>query len=280
MKHSPFGFVASSSKTLAGTCLLAGLVVIALAAPVISPNDPWDMVGRPFTPPLSDGFLLGSDTLGRDILSGIIHGSRVSLFVGLAATVAALAIGLVVGGVAGFFSGRVDNALMRLTEIFQTIPSFVLAIMLVAVFQPSLASTITAIAVVSWPPIARLARAEFLAKRNLEYVSAAVSAGRPGWDIALREILPNALPPIIVMASLGVATAILLESAISFLGLGDPNLASWGYMIGVGRTVIRQAWWMSVFPGLAIMVAVLAINLLGEGLNDAISPSQRGGAKA
>ena len=161
---------------------------------------------------------------------------------------------------------------MRFTEIFQTIPSFVLAILLVAIFQPSVASTIIAIAVVSWPPIARLARAEFLNKRSLDYVAAARSAGRSNWDVALREILPNAMPPIVVVASLGVATAILLESLISFLGLGDPNVLSWGYMIGVGRTVIRNAWWISVFPGIAIMLAVISINMIGESINDASVP--------
>jgi len=255
-----------------GLFVLLCIVGTSTLAPFISPTGPWDMVGRPFTPPFGDKFLFGTDTLGRDIFAGIIYGGRVSLMVGLIATLVSVVFGLTIGGAAGFFSGRIDFLLMRLTELFQTIPSFVLAILLVAIFEPSIVSTVSAIALVSWPPIARLTRAEFLALRNQDYVAAAVSAGRTPWDIAIHEILPNALPPIIVLGSLGVATAILLESAISFLGLGDPNLTSWGYMIGAGRTVLRQAWWMSVFPGIAIIATVLVVNLVGEGLNDALNP--------
>jgi peptide/nickel transport system permease protein len=161
---------------------------------------------------------------------------------------------------------------MRFTEFFQTVPSFALAIVLVAVLQPSIYSIITAIAIVSWPPVARLVRGEVLSLRSREYVQAAVVAGHTtGW-IIWREILPNTLSPIIVLGSLMVATAILLESSLSFLGLGDPNLMSWGYMVGAGRTVLRQAWWITVFPGIAILLTVLALNLIGEGLNDALNP--------
>jgi peptide/nickel transport system permease protein len=161
---------------------------------------------------------------------------------------------------------------MRFTEFFQTVPSFALAIVLVAIMQPSIVSIVAAIAIVSWPPVARLVRGEVLSLRTREYVQAAVVTGQTNWWIIWREILPNALSPVIVLASLMVATAILLESSLSFLGLGDPNLMSWGYMVGAGRTVIRQAWWITVFPGIAILVSVLALNLIGEGLNDALNP--------
>src|SRR6267143_1080067 len=164
------------------------------------------------------------------------------------------------------------DALMRFTEFFQTIPSFALAIVLVAILQPSIYSIVASIAIVSWPPVARLVRGEVLSLRSREYIQAAIVTGQTHRWIIWHEILPNALSPVIVLASLMVATAILLESSLSFLGLGDPNLISWGYMVGAGRTVIRQAWWITVFPGLAILVSVLGLNLVGEGLNDALNP--------
>jgi peptide/nickel transport system permease protein len=205
-------------------------------------------------------------------MAGIIYGARVSLLVGLVSTLAALAVGIPVGAAAGYFGGRIGDTLMRFTEFFQTVPSFALAIVLVAVLQPSIVSIVIAIAIVSWPPVARLVRGEVLSLRTREYVQAAIVTGQTNSWIIWREILPNALSPVIVLASLMVATAILLESSLSFLGLGDPNLMSWGYMVGAGRTVIRQAWWITVFPGVAILISVLALNLIGEGLNDALNP--------
>jgi peptide/nickel transport system permease protein len=169
----------------------------------------------------------------------------------------------------------VDDVVMRATEFFLTIPSFVFAVVLVAIFSPSVVSVTAAIAAVSWPSVARLARAEFLAQKSREYVQACRALGMPGWEIMLFQILPNALPPLIVVASLMVATAILTESGLSFLGLGDPNVVSWGYMIGVARTVLRVAWWMAAIPGATIVLTVLAINLVGEGLNDALNPRLR-----
>jgi peptide/nickel transport system permease protein len=255
-----------------GLAVLVLVIAAALAAPLLFPASPWDMVGAPFQHPFQGDQLLGTDTLGRDVLADIVYGARVSLMVGVVSTLAAVLLGIALGAVAGYHGGVVDDAVMRFTEFFQTIPSFVFAVVLVAIFRPSIQSIVIAIAIVSWPPVARLVRGEFLSLRSREFVQAAVVTGQSTGTIILREILPNALSPIIVLASLMVATAILLESSISFLGLGDPNLMSWGYMIGASRTVIRTAWWMSVFPGLAIMVTVLAINLIGEGLNDALNP--------
>lgn len=256
-----------------GILILALVVFVALFAPLLFPASPWKMVQRPFLPPLSvDALPLGTDALGRNVISGLAYGAQVSLMVGLVSTVVALLIGIPIGALAGYFGGWVDDALMRFTEFFQTVPSFALAIVLVAIFEPSIQSIVAAIAIVSWPPVARLVRGEVLSLRSREYVEAAVLSGQTSATIIWRQILPNTLSPIIVLASLMVATAILLESSLSFLGLGDPNLMSWGYMIGAARTVIRQAWWLSFFPGVAILLTVLALNLIGEGLNDALNP--------
>ncbi len=254
-----------------GLALLVLVVLLALAAPLAFPASPWEMTGPPFQRPLGD-YLLGTDMLGREILSGIVHGARVSLMVGVVSTVVAVSLGIALGALAGYFGGAIDDALMRFTEFFQTIPSFVFAIVLVAIFRPSIISIVAAIAIVSWPPVARLVRGEFLTLRGREFVQAAVVIGESHLKIILSQILPNAMSPVIVMASLMIASAILLESALSFLGLGDPNMMSWGYMIGASRSVMRQAWWMSTFPGIAIFLTVLALNLVGEGLSDAMNP--------
>jgi peptide/nickel transport system permease protein len=264
---------AQNRGAVIGFVILMLVVMVAIVGPMLFPQSPWRMVNRPFVPPFSvDGVLLGTDAVGRDVLIGLIYGARVSLMVGLVSTVVALLIGVPIGALAGFFGGWVDDALMRFTEFFQTIPSFALAIVLLAIFQPSLFYIILTIAIVSWPPVARLVRGEVLSLRTREYVEAAILSGQTNLQIILRQVLPNALPPIIVLASLMVATAILLESSLSFLGLGDPNVMSWGYMIGAARTVLRTAWWLSFIPGIAILLTVLALNLIGEGLNDALNP--------
>jgi peptide/nickel transport system permease protein len=255
-----------------GLVILLLVFLMAALAPVLFPFSPWDMQGAPFSPPGEDGFLLGTDSLGRDVAADIAYGAYVSLLIGAVSTVAAVTFGVVLGALSGYLGGAVDDIIMRLTEFFQTVPSFILAVVLVAIFTPSLLSIVVAIAVVSWPPVTRVVRAEFMTLRTREFVQAAEVLGRSRFAIAFREILPNALSSIIVLGSLMVASAILLESALSFLGLGDPNLMSWGFMIGAGRSVIRLAWWMSVFPGLAIFLTVLALNLVGEGLNDALNP--------
>lgn len=268
-----FARFAQNRGALIGLIILAVILLMAILAPLLFPESPWRMTQRPFLPPLTvEGFPLGSDTMGRNVASGLMHGAWVSLLIGLVSTSVALLIGVPLGAIAGYYGGLIDDILMRFTEFFQTIPNFALAIVLVAIMQPSVTSIVLAIAIVSWPPVARLVRAEFMSLRNREYVEAARLVGQSNRTIILRQILPNTLSPIIVLASLMVATAILLESALSFLGLGDPNVMSWGYMIGAARTVIRQAWWLSFFPGLAILLTVLALNLVGEGLDDALNP--------
>ncbi|HEX9568674.1 MAG TPA: ABC transporter permease [Rhodospirillales bacterium] len=257
-----------------GAVTLVLVLALALFGPILHPVDPFDMVGRPFSLPF-DRFPLGTDVAGRDILAGIVHGARVSLAISVLASLAATIVGVSFGAIAGYYGGRIDDVLMRTTEFFLTIPSFVLAVVLVAIFQPSVVTITIAIAVVSWPSVARLARGEFIAHRDREYVLGCRAIGMPDWQIILLQIMPNALPPIIVVSSLMVATAILTESGLSFLGLGDPNLVSWGYMIGVARTVLRTAWWMAAVPGVMILITVLAINLVGEGLNDSLNPRLR-----
>lgn len=256
-----------------GLVILAAVVILSIAAPFVYPKSPWAMVQRPFLPPFTtERFLLGTDPMGRDLAAGLAHGAHVSLLVGLVSTIVSLLIGIPIGALAGYFGGWVDDILMRLTEFFQSVPSFALAVVLVAIFQPSIGSIVVAIAVVSWPPVARLLRGEVMSLRSREFVEAAVLSGQTHATIIWRQILPNTLSPIIVLASMMVAAAILIESSLSFLGLGDRNVMSWGYIIGAGRTVIRQAWWVSFFPGLAILLTVLALNLVGEGLNDALNP--------
>lgn len=269
--------LAHNKVAMAGLIVLVLLTLVAVFGPYLYGVSPWKMVQRPFLPPFENSqYLLGTDTLGRDVLAGLIHGARISLLVGLVSTVIALMIGVPIGAFAGYHGGWIDDVLMRFTEIFQTVPSFALAIVLVAIFEPSVYSITGAIALVSWPPVARLVRGEFLLLRSQEYVLAAKLNGQSNINIILREILPNSLSPIIVLASLMVATAILLESSLSFLGLGDPDIISWGYMIGASRTVMRQAWWLSFIPGVAIAITVLALNLLGEGLNEALNPKLSG----
>ena len=268
---------AKNYGALIGLGILIVVAIVALAAPLLFPVSPWQSVGDPLLAPSEDpAFPLGTDMLGRDIAAGLAYGARVSLLIGLISTAVAVVIGVSIGALAGYYGGRIDEVLMRFTEFFQTIPAFAMAIVLVAIFNPSITSITLAIAIVSWPPVARLVRGEFLSLRSREFVQAAVVIGQSGPRIMFTQILPNVISPIIVTASLMVATAILTESSLSFLGLGDRNMMSWGFMIGAARTMLREAWWMSVFPGVAILLTVLAINLIGEGLNDAMNPHLRG----
>jgi peptide/nickel transport system permease protein len=265
---------ARSRAGVVGLAILVLVVAVAALAPLLFPGSPFRRVDRPFSPPFGPQ-LLGTDVLGRDVAAGIAHGARTSLTIGVLATSAAVLVGTVMGGLAGYYGGRVDDLLMRTTEFFQTIPTFLFSILLVAILAPSVWSIVFAIAVVNWPTVARLVRGEFLAMRGREFVQAGICLGMTDARVIFRHILPNCLSPIIVTGSLIVATAILIESALSFLGLGDPNVMSWGFMIGAGRTFLRSAWWLCTIPGVAILLTVLAINLVGEGLNDALNPRLR-----
>jgi peptide/nickel transport system permease protein len=265
-----------SPAAVIGLLLLAVVLVMALSAGWLYPRDPLALAGRPLLWPFANPrFLLGTDNSGRDIAAQLFHGARISLLIGFAATIVAVTIGVVIGALAGFYGGRVDTYLMRLTEAFQTLPNFVLLLVLVAVFGSNLTTVTIGIGIVSWPSPARLTRAEFLSLRNREFVEAARTVGKRDAKLIFSEILPNALPPIIVYASVVMAAAILLESALAFLRLSDPNVASWGNLIGLGRDVLRVQWYVSAIPGIAILVTVLAVSLVGQGLNDALNPRLR-----
>ncbi|OZI35324.1 ABC transporter permease [Bordetella genomosp. 1] len=258
---------------LTGLALLLLVAAAALAAPWLYPGDPLDMVGTPLSWPGQDpAFPLGTDTMGRDVAAGLAHGARVSLLVGLTAAALALGIGVTVGAAAGYFGGWTERVLLRVTELFQTVPAFLLVIVLVAIYQPSVRVIALAIGVSSWPVVARLVRAEFRSLVHAEFVLAARSQGYGHLRIILAEILPNALPPIIVTTSVLVANAILMESALSFMSLGDPNVVSWGSMIGDAREMLRTAWYLAALPGLSIVATVLALNLIGDAANDAFNP--------
>ena len=289
-----WGRFSKNKSAVFGLIILFLVILMAVIANWIYPDDPFRLAGKPMSSPGTNGFLLGSDTLGRDVAAGIAHGAKTSILIGLLATIAAVFIGIIFGALAGYYGGVIDDALMRVTEIFQTIPSFVFAILLVAIMKPSIESIVIAITVVSWPAVARLVRGEFMSLKNREFVQAislhdlddsrpqrqrtALLRQRSRSSVHHYPWNPQARPPmnpVIVIGSLMVATAILIESGLAFLGLGDPNIMSWGFQIGAGRTMLRSAWWVCTFPGIAILITVLAINLVGEGLNDAFNPRLR-----
>lgn len=259
-----------------GMLLLLAVVGMAATAPLLFPEDPWSMVTMPMQwPGENPEYPLGSDALGRDLAAGIFHGARVSLLIGLAATAASAGIGVAVGALAGYYGGWADDVLMRLTEAFQTIPPFIFTIVVVTLLVPSVPVVVLAIALVSWPTVARLVRAEFLALRDRDFVQSCHAIGMGSLRIMVTQMLPNTLAPVIVTTSIGVATAILTESSLAFLGLGDPNVMSWGTIIASGREMLRTNWYLTAIPGVAILVTVLALNLIGEGLNDALNPRLR-----
>ncbi|MCR5869114.1 ABC transporter permease [Aquincola sp. J276] len=258
---------------LVGSLMLLALAAVALFGRFWFSADPWDMAGPPMLWPGEDAaYPLGTDLMGRDIVTGLVSGARVSLLVGLVSTALSAVLGVAIGALGGFYRGWVDALLGRVTEVFQTVPKFVLAVVLVALFKPSIATEVIAIGIVSWPATARLVRAEFLRLREREFVLAAETLGMGDLRLMLTQILPNALPSIVVVSTLTIANAIQTEAALAFLGLGDPNVMSWGTIIGAGREQVVDAWFICALPGAAIVVAVLGFNLVGEGLSDAMNP--------
>ncbi len=258
-----------------GLVLLAMIVAMTLLGPFIYPVDPMDIVAAPLQAPGEDGLLLGSDYLGRDLLAGIINGGKASLAVGLSAALLTMSLGIVVGATAGFYGSWIDRALMRLTEFFQVLPPLILTMTIVLLFRPSLATVAISIGIVSWPTPARLTRAEFMRIREMDFVRAARAMGAQNGRIIWRLILPNAAPPLIVSATLTVGAAILFEGGLSFLGLGDSNAISWGLMMGLNRPYLLDAWWATTLPGVVLFLTVLAVSLVGDGLNDALNPRLR-----
>lgn len=260
----------------AGAIFLGLLILAALIGPILYAVNPWDMMGEPLQwPGATPEFLLGTDMMGRDVLAGMLHGARISLTIGLIATIASLLFGTLVGAIGGYYGGIVDSALMRVTEFIQTVPAFLLCIVLVVAFKPSLTTIVVAIAISSWPAVARLVRGEVMSLKQRDFILAATTVGMTNRRILITQILPSALPPVIVMGSLMVATAILVEAGLSFLGLSDPNFMTWGTIIGAGRDALAEAWYLAALPGLAITLTVISLNLVGEGINDALNPRLR-----
>lgn len=266
---------ARNRAAMAGLFTLVLIALITVFGPLVYPVAPGELVWMPFTPPGQSPYLLGTDFMGRDLLAELIHGARITLAVGASAAAITVVIGVTVGALAGFYCGWVDSLLMRVTEFFQVLPSLLLAMVVVMLFSASVLNIAVAIGAVSWTPVARLTRAEFLRLREMDYVKAERSIGAGDLRLIWSVILPNAAPPLIAAAALCVGTAILFEAGLSFLGLSDPNAFSWGRIIGDNRLYILQSWWAVTFPGLAIFTTVLAISLVGDGLNDAMNPKLR-----
>jgi len=262
--------------SVAGAVILLALVLIALLGPFVTPYDPHSTGAGEVMQPPGEKHWFGTDELGRDVLSRVCIGVGTSLLVGLIAAVIATTIAVLVGAISGFHGGVVDDLLMRATEVFQVIPRFFLAILLVAFFGASVVNIILAIGVLSWPEVARIVRAEFLSLKSRQFVSAARVAGAGTTEVIFTEILPNAMGPVVVNATLQVGQAMLLEAGLSYLGLGDPSQISLGLMLYQSQEIMRSAWWATAFPGLFIFLAVLSANLAGDGLNDIFNPRARG----
>lgn len=258
-------------SALAGIAVLVALLLTALCAEVITPGDPFATSRQVFAPP-SAAHPFGTDDLGREMLRRVVHGTRASLLVGFVTAALATLIGVLVGSAAGYFGGFVDDALMRLTELFQVVPRFFLVLIAVALFGSRIGLIILLLGLTYWPGTARLLRGQVLSLRGREHVVAARAIGVREPAILVRHVLPMALPPIIIEAALLVGGAILVEAGLSFLGLGDRNVISWGALLNDAQQFVRRAWWLSAFPGLAITLTVLGFNLLADGLNDALNP--------
>ncbi len=256
-----------------GLLFVVALALVAIFAKELSPYDPQAIDTYHILEAPSQSHLLGTDALGRDVLSRLIYGTRISLLVGIVAVGIATAIGTILGAIAGFYGGVVDMVIMRLVDVMLCFPTIFLIMAVIAFLEPSIWNIMAVIGLTSWMGVARLVRAEFLSLRSRDFVLAAKVIGASDWRILFGHILPNAIAPVIVAATLGVGSAILTESALSFLGIGvQPPTPSWGNMLTAGKDNIEIAWWLSVFPGLAILITVLAYNLLGEGLREVLDP--------
>ena len=257
--------------SVVGLAIVAIFILTALGGPIAWPHDPIRVSGDLLLgPSLHHPF--GTDNVGRDVLALVIAGARLSLTVGLFAATGSLLLGGLVGSLAGYVGGKVDAILMRVSEFFQVMPAFLLALVIVAIMGSNVWLVIFAITLTIWPQTARLMRAQFLSLREREFVLSARALGFSHTHIIRKEIIPNAMAPVIVQGSLDTGHAILIEAGLAFLGLGDPNVQSWGEMLQRSQIYLLSAWWMSIFPGLAIFLVVLAVNLIGDGLNEALDP--------
>jgi peptide/nickel transport system permease protein len=258
---------------MAGAIVVMALLLVSLLAPWIAPHNPTEINAWQILSPPSGSHWFGTDELGRDVFSRVLYGSRISLKVGFVAIGIAVVVGSAIGLVAGYYGGWLDSLLMRGVDIMLCFPAFFLILAIITFLEPSIWYIMAVIGLTGWMGVARMVRAEVLAIREMDYIMAARCIGCSNLRIILRHILPNALSPVLVAATLGVAGAILTESALSFLGIGvQPPTPSWGNILTSGKDYIEFAWWLSLFPGLAILVTVLAYNLLGEGIRDALDP--------
>jgi peptide/nickel transport system permease protein len=261
---------------LAATAVVGALIGLAVLAPVLSPWDPLRPDTRQILMPPSWSHWLGTDQLGRDVLSRLLYGSRVSLAVGFVSMGIATLIGVLLGAAAGYHGGAVDNVIMRLVDLMLVFPRFFLLLAVLALLRPSIWTIMAIIGMTGWMGVARLVRAEFLTLREREFVTWSESIGAGALRVVFRHILPNAMAPVLVAMTLGIPAAILTESGLSFLGLGvQPPYASWGNILNDGKDVLEIAWWMTLYPGLAILITVLSYNLMGEGIRDALDPRLR-----
>ncbi|MFQ3574206.1 MAG: oligopeptide ABC transporter permease [Thermodesulfovibrionales bacterium] len=256
-----------------GLTIIILFAFIATFAPMIAPYEPTRIDVNNVLAPPSFKHLFGTDDLGRDVLSRIIWGSRASLKVGFIAVGIAIMIGIIIGSISGYYGGRVDSILMRFVDMMLAFPTFFLILAVIAIVEPSLTTIMIVIGITGWMDVSRLVRAEFLSLKERDFVLSAKAIGMSDWRVIWRHILPNALSPVFVSATFGIAGAILIESGLSFLGLGvQPPEPSWGNILTSGKDNITVAWWLSFFPGLAILITVLSYNLVGEGLRDALDP--------
>ena len=267
------GRLFANRLAVAGLLVVVCLFVVALTAPILAPYDPYGIDVEAILLPPSPRHFFGTDELGRDVFARMVYGARVSLEVGFVSAGLATLVGVILGALAGYYGGWVEAAIMRFTDMMLCFPTFFLILAVIALLEPSIINIMAVIGLTSWMGVARLVRAEFLSLKQREYVEAARSLGARDIRIIFRHILPNAMAPVLVALTLGVAGAILVESGLSFLGLGvQPPMASWGNILNQGKANIEIAWWLSLFPGLAILVTVLGYNLLGEGIRDALDP--------
>ncbi len=277
MRHSYFLDVfwkhfCTNRMAMAGAAIVLGMFLLAMIAPLAAKDPGAIDIAHRLEPPSME-YPLGTDDLGRDVFSRILYGARISLLVGFVAVGIATVIGIFLGALAGYYGGWVDSLIMRFVDIMLCFPAFFLILAVIAFLEPSIWNIMIIIGLTGWMGVARLVRAEFLSLRERDFVQAALALGASDYRVIFRHILPNALSPVLVSATLGVAGAILTESALSFLGIGvQPPTPSWGNMLIAGKQTLGTAWWLSAFPGLAILITVLGYNLLGEGIRDALDP--------
>ena len=269
------GLVAASGQLRVGLVLFALVLLVVLFAPQLAPFDPYDLGDDLLVPPGTAGHLLGTTNMGQDILSMLIYGSRASLAIGIVAAAISGVIGTLVGAVAGFYGGKLDKVISEVINVFLMIPSFFLVLIIVAMFGSSMVNVMFVIGLTSWPSNARMMRVQAMSIKERTFVKSAVAMGESKRQIRVKYIIPKGLFPVIANTTMGVAKAILTEASLSFLGLGDPNVVSWGQMIFDGKQYLTSGWWMSTFAGLCIMLIVMIFYLIGDGLNYALNPKMK-----